>query len=230
MDLLSFLGVLGRHKIVTTVMVLMTAGALAAFIVTTPRVYEANATLVLLNPPPPPTRSEIRQNPALAKIHAANPYARFGDLSIIVDLVAQSVNAPDTKDRFASEGFTGTYSAARSYTASGPIVELSAQGPSEARAIAFARRLEAEFRAQLARPQTERRVDTNYQVRADIVVPPDRAGPVLTSLVRSVVSILALCAFATLAVAFLADAFRMARARRRVRRDGDATVSRTGSR
>ena len=221
MDLLSFLGVLGRHKLVTTLMVLASAAAVGAFVVSAPRVYQAKATLVLLNPPPAPTRAEIKQNPALGAIHAANPYARFGDLSIVVDLVAQAVEAPSTRDRFAAEGFPGDYTAARSYATNGPIIEIAARGASRSKAIAFATRVEEEFRAELALPQVERHVDTNYQVRADTIVPPDRAAPVLASLIRSGLALLALCAFATIVVASLADGLARFRRNRRLRRESE---------
>ena len=233
MDLLSFLGVLGRHKLVTALMVLASAGVIVAYVRATPRLYEARATLVLLNPPSPPTRAEVKEFPSLAKIKAANPYARFNDLSIVADIVAKAVQSPSVKDLFVSEGYTGAYavtSVDRTDTArGGPIVELSAQGTTKAHAIFFASRLANEFRAQLAGPQTKRRIDPNFQVKADTVVPPEQASPVLVSLLRAGVAILALCAFATLAMAFLADAVARARARRRTRREDARAISRAGS-
>ena len=52
--------------------------------------YEASSSYILINPPAPPTAEEIARDPALGQINSDNPYTRFSDQSVIVEVLASS--------------------------------------------------------------------------------------------------------------------------------------------
>ena len=84
MDILSVLGMVVRHWRVTVPAVLLTIAGVVAAVVLSPPVYQTSGSLVLLNPPALP---EVADPADTAKVNA-NPYLRFNDLSVVVDIIA----------------------------------------------------------------------------------------------------------------------------------------------
>src|SRR3954454_20296863 len=112
MDLLSILRRVWRHKLVTVPVIALTWLAVAYVAVTAKPQYQAAASYVLINPLPPPTAQEIAARPALAKVHADNPYVRFYDLEIVADAVSRTMSTETAARRLVRAGAGPVYSVA----------------------------------------------------------------------------------------------------------------------
>ena len=93
MDLLLIARKLWRYKLVTLPIIALTfAGAVYVVAVKKP-LYETDASYLLINPPSPPTADQIAKDPALGKIRTDNPYTRFSDSGVIIDVLNRSMNS-----------------------------------------------------------------------------------------------------------------------------------------
>ena len=82
MDLLAMFRAVLRNRLFTIpVILLMLVGGVWVYFFSSPT-YEATSGYVVFEPPDAPTASEIAQDPALAEVHADNPYARV-DPSVV---------------------------------------------------------------------------------------------------------------------------------------------------
>ena len=94
MDLLSIARKIWRYKLSTLPVLFLTlCGAIYVVAVKEP-VYEASSSFILINPPAPPTAEEIARDPALGRINSDNPYTRFSDQSVVVEVLASSLTSP----------------------------------------------------------------------------------------------------------------------------------------
>ena len=54
-------------------------------------VYEASSSYILINPPAPPTPEDIARDPSLGRINSDNPYTRFADQSVMIEVLASTM-------------------------------------------------------------------------------------------------------------------------------------------
>ena len=93
MDLLSIARKVWRYKLVTVpVVLLVLCGAVYAVAVKEP-VYEASSSFILINPPAPPTAEDIARDPSLGRINADNPYTRFSDQSVMIEVLSSTMSS-----------------------------------------------------------------------------------------------------------------------------------------
>jgi hypothetical protein len=193
MSLLLILGKLWRHKFATLpVLVLIVAGAAYVIAVKAPT-YEAASTYILVSPPPAPTDDEIARNPALGKIHADNPYMRYGDQSVVVQLLASRMNSEEGRRSLTARG-AGPYTVAMSpaFGYSAPLLQITSMGTKPEAATGTANLVGRELTRELDRMQAVRGVDSKYRIKAEAVVVAQDATLQASGKLRALVAVFAL--------------------------------------
>ena len=216
MDLLSIVRKVWRYKLFTLpVLLLMLCGAIYVVAVKEP-VYEASSSFILINPPAPPTAEEIARDPALGRIDSDNPYTRFSDQSVVVEVLASSMTSPSAIQALTRAGADPRYTvaAASEFGYSSPIVQITAQGRSPRAAIRTAKLVTAAVTRQLDHMQQAEGVHSKYRIKGHQLDVPDSAQLQASGQLRTLVGVLGLGAVLLFLVVSAADAlttFRMER-------------------
>ncbi len=211
MNLSSLFKVLSRHKMVVIPVALVSLIACIAVVFVTGKTYRASAAVVLLNPPALPEVTP--ENPTVPP-EFQNPYARFGDLSVIVDILVKVLGSEEVGSRLKAEGLDGTFEiAANRDFYRGPIVDVATESSSEEQAKKNAQLVIDEMQAQLTDLQSQQGTDPTYFIKPLVIVAPDHATRVLSGTLRLLIVVVGLGVVATLGSALAADALDRRRAR-----------------
>lgn len=221
MNLLSIARKLWRYKLLTVPVVLLTlCGAVYVVAVRDP-VYEASTSYVLINPPAPPTPEDVARDPSLGRINADNPYTRFSDQSVIVEVLASSMANESAQRALLKAGADPRYKVERAsqFGYSSPILKITAQASSPQVAVRSAKLVGTAVTSQLEQMQQAEGVASLYQIKAHRVETAEGAQLRASSQLRSLVGVLGLGAVLLFVVVSVGDALatlRMERAGRRV--------------
>jgi hypothetical protein len=219
MDLLSIARKVWRYKLVTVpVVLLVLCGAVYVVAVKEP-VYEASSSFILINPPAPPTAEDIARDPSLGRINADNPYTRFSDQSVMIEVLSSTMSSESAQRALLKAGADPRYEVVptSSFGYSSPIVKVTAQGPTPEVAVASAKLVGKALTAELTRMQQAEGVDPDYRIKAQQVEFPDRAQLKASGQLRMLVGVLVLGAVLLFVVVSVADALTSLRAERRAR-------------
>jgi hypothetical protein len=219
-DLLLIARKLWHYKLATLPVVVLTlCGAVYAVAVKDP-VYEAKSTYVLINPPAPPTAEEIARDPALGRVNADNPYTRFADQSVVVQVLTGALNSESARRALQDAGADSRYTVAPSAELgySSPIVQITGVGATPRDAVHSAELVGEALKRELDLMQEERGVDPQYEIKTHQVEPPTGAELRASSQARTLVAVLALGAILLFVVVSAADALSALR-RDRVERE-----------
>jgi hypothetical protein len=218
MDLLAIFRKLWRYRMLTAPIVALTiVGAIYVVVVQKP-VYEVRSNYVLLNPPAPPTPDEIAREPDLEGVRSDNPYTRFGDQTVVIQVLAATMNSGAAERALERKGVLGPYTVAPSseFGFASPIVQVMATGPNAAGAIQSAKIVGDAAIQELDRMQRSQGVDERYRIKAMQVDPPDKASLQASGKLRMLVSLVVLGGVILFLVTAVIDAlarFRMELAR-----------------
>jgi hypothetical protein len=217
MDLLMIVRKIWRYRLVTLPVILLTLFGGAYVVVAKDSVYEASASYVLINPPPPPTAEEIARRPALGRINADNPYTRFTDESVVVQVLASTVSSESAQQALMEAGGDDRYTVepGAEFGYSSPIVDITGVGSSPKAAIRTAEAVGNAVIKELERMQQARGIDPGYQIKTQLVNAPDDAKLKAADQIRVLVVVLALGAVLLFVVVSVGDAVTMLRAERR---------------
>jgi hypothetical protein len=216
MNLLSIARKLWRYKLLTLPVVLLTlCGAVYVVAVKEP-VYEASSSYILINPPLPPTPEDIARNPALGRVNADNPYTRFSDQTVVVEVLASAMATKSAERALLKAGADPRYKVepAGAFGFSSPIVKITAQGATPEAAIDSAKLVGNQVTGQLARMQQAEGVDPDYRIKANQVDAPDGAELRASGQLRMLVGVLAIGTILLFVTVSLADALTMLRRER----------------
>lgn len=211
---------LWRHKIISLLVgVLTIAGAVYTVALSEP-VYEASASYAFFNPPGAPSQSAINRDPSLAEISPDNPYTRFADQSVVVEILARSVNSPPARRALVAAGADKRYTVvpSRRFGSGSPIAEVTGVGTTPERALATMQIVGDALEARLREIQEQEFVNERYLIRAVRVEATDQARLRVSSRLRSLVAVLGLGTFLLFVLVSVADAIRAGTAVRRVER------------
>ena len=221
MNLLSIARKIWRYKLATLPVVLLTLFGAAYVVAVKEPVYEASSSYVLINPPTPPTPEEIARDPSLGRVNSDNPYARFSDQSVVVEVLASAMAGESAQRALqkadADSRYTVTPDSDSGIGYSSPILQIAAQGGSPQAAVRTAKLVGHEITHQLERMQEVQDVDSQYRITAQPVDPPDGARLRPSGQLRALVGVLALGVVLLFVVVSVADALttlRMERMRR----------------
>jgi hypothetical protein len=216
MDLMSMIRLMLRHwrvtgpAVVATVLLVVTALMMAA------PTYSASASVALFSPPDVP---EVEETPAVAPPVGQNPFSRYGDLSVVADIVARKMDSEAVRAELKAQGVAG-YEVVANRIQRGPLIEVTGTGPSAAAAISAAEEVVAAFDAVLLEMQQAEGADPNYVISSGPVESPETAVAQVGSTLRTVIAVVAVGGLGTLGVAVAAEAFT----RRRTAAKGRAEV------
>jgi Chain length determinant protein len=226
MDLLSIVRKVWRYKLVTLPVVLLTlCGAVYVVAVKEP-VYEASSSFILINPPAPPTPEDIARDPSLGRINSDNPYTRFSDQSVMIEVLASTMASESAQRALLEAGADPRYKVAptSAFGYSSPIVKVTAQGPTPEVAVRSAKLVGKALTRELEGMQQAEGVDPHYRIEAQQVETPDRAQLKASGQLRMLVGVLVLGAVLLFVVVSVADALTTLRAGR-MRRTAPAAAA-----
>ena len=195
MDLVMISRKIWRHRIATLPVIALTLLGMFYVIAIKSPVYNATATYILINPPPPPTPEDIARKPSLAHISPDNPFTRFSDQSAVVGLLS-SVLSNDTERRaLASKGADPRYTVGPSQSGIGyssQILEVTGVGSSAPAAIQTAQVVGTALGNELERLQEARGVAPLYTIKAELITAPDTAQQRVSGKLRALIGVLVL--------------------------------------
>lgn len=193
MDLLAIGRTLWRFKIPALVVVIVTLIGCAGVVFLIPPVYETTSSYLLLPPPPAPTDQEIAKDPDLGKIRADNPYQRFSDPSVIINVVARRVNEDRNRERMIALGADNRFLVAPSnrYGFSSPIIDITSEAGSPEEALKTLRIVGDSVTRELKAIQATD-VDPKYTYKARPVEAPDGAKQRASGKLRALLGVLGL--------------------------------------
>jgi hypothetical protein len=209
-----------RYKLATLpILVFVLIGSFYVVAIKTP-VYEASSTYNLLPALPPPTADQIAADPRLGRIDTNNPYTRYSDQSVVVQVLASRLSSDAARAELVSHGADPGYVVAPSvelgYTA--PILQVTGTGPTAQEAITTANLVGDAAKRELKASQDK--VAPDYRITMHPVVLAHDAQLKASGQLRALVGVWAIGGILLFVVVSVADAVS---ALRRDRRDDDAS-------
>ena len=205
MDFFTIGGTLWRHKRVSIPVILLTLlGVVYVLAVQTPT-YQADAKVLLTNPPAPPDAVQIAQDPALAKLN--NPFASLGNLTYVADVLIDEVSAAADKDKLTEAGVTG-YTVAlddSDQTSIPPAIDIAGTGANAQAAIQSVRLVTTALARDLNKMQLSQNVQSKYMINAVEYVTPTSAAKVSSGGLRVAVGVVAIGLIALLVAVSMAQ-------------------------
>jgi hypothetical protein len=202
MDVSGALHTLRKHWILTSLLVLLTLIAAYQSWVKLPGPYQSTSQVVFL-------ASEQASKPA-----GDNPYLAFGGtLTTTADIVRREVMDPRIVAALAARGFTDTYEVENDPLGVGPILNITATGPTKAGVMATQAAVTAEVQSQLQELQTD--FLPKNQITSMVVTSSQKATLMVSKKARPLVAVLVVGFILILAIPQMVDA---AQNRRRSRR------------
>jgi capsular polysaccharide biosynthesis protein len=206
MDVSGALHTLRKHWILTSVLVLLTLVAAYQAWVKIPGPYQSSSQVVFL------------ASQQTSKPNGNNPYLSFDDtLSTTADIVRRAVLDPRIVAALAARGFKETYDIQNDPLGVGPILDITATGPTKAGVMATQAAVTAEVQNQLKQLQTD--LLAKDQVNSMVVTSSPQATLLVSKKARPVVAVLVVGFILTLAIPQMVDAVQN-RGRNRRKKSG----------
>lgn len=217
MDLNSVGRAAWRHKFVLLPMIVLTlaaAGYVGFFI---PSTYEATSSYAVVNPPSPPTEAEVARDPSLAEINSDNPFLRFSDSSVIINIVARRVSTDERREDLTARGADDRYEVTPSarFGFASPIIDIRAVADAPDDAVRTAEVVGDEVIAELRDLQEAEDVEEPYFITTLQVEAPTEAEEIVSDRLRPLLAVLGAGAVLVFLVTSVLNAVDRARAARR---------------
>ena len=167
---------LWRHKRATIPVILLTVIGMFYAIAIRPPTYEASASILLTNPPAPPTAAQIAADPSLAHVNADNPFVDLGNLVFVADALIEVVTSPAAQQALVQAGASRQYQVALDVSAeSPPAIDVTGVASNAQAAIQSAQLVAKAVSQDLYRMQAGKHVDTKYMISSTEYVQPTSA-------------------------------------------------------
>ena len=210
MDLLSIIQALGRHKLAVIPVIVLTALASLYVVKIKPTVYQASSSILLTNPPPAATQSQIAAHPKLRKVNPYNTFANYGTLSVVAQAAIDYVTSAPTQSALVKSGVDPRYqlalSAATNQPTAPPIIDITSFGATAQQAVRGASLLTDAMKTELYQLQNSEGVNSFYMIKAVDIVNPYQAQASVSGKLRSLVAVLGLGVILLLVVVSVTDA------------------------
>jgi capsular polysaccharide biosynthesis protein len=204
MNISSLLRVLWRRRLVVIPMAVLSFGLCVGAVILAPPTYRSSASVVLINPPALPATTP--QNPQIPTA-LQNPYARYNDLSVIVDILVRKLGSESVKNSMKAAGLDGTFEvAANRDFYRGPIIDVAAQSRTAAKAVEGANIVIRELQTQLKSLQDNTGTAASYYITAQLVVGAGRATTIFSPTLRLVLLVAGVGLILTIGAGLLSDA------------------------
>jgi hypothetical protein len=206
-----------RFKLTSLLIVVLTLGAGVAVIKLTPPVFTASSSYLLVAPPDPPTADQFAADPALRRAHYENPYNRYQNPGVILEVVARTATSEQMKQRVVDGGGDDRYEVApeASFGAGSSIMDIAATGDSSDEVMRTLQMVSESVLSELKSVQVEEDVDPQWMFTTRLIEQPESATRVLSGTMRALVGMVALGGLALVVVISL----RLAAANRKRARE-----------
>jgi hypothetical protein len=193
MDVSGALHTLRKHWILTSVLILLTLIAAYQAWVKIPGPYQSTSQVVFL-------ASQQASKPA-----GDNPYLAFGDTLVTTsDIVRREVMDPRIVAALAARGFTDTYEVENDPLGIGPMLDITATGPTKAGVMATQAAVTDEVQSQLQELQTD--LLPKNQITSMVVTSTPKATLMVSKKARPLVAVLVVGFILVLAIPQVVDA------------------------
>jgi hypothetical protein len=193
MDVSGALHTLRKHWILTSVLVLLTLIAAFETWVKIPGPYQSTSQVVFL------------ASQQVSKPSGDNPYLAFGDTLITTsDIVRREVMDPRIVAALAARGFTDTYLVENDPLGVGPMLDITATGPTKAGVMATQAAVTADVQSQLQQLQTD--LLPRNQITSMVVTSSPKATLMVSKKARPLVAVLVVGFILVLAIPQVVDA------------------------
>jgi hypothetical protein len=205
MDFCSIVGTLWRHKLVSIPVILITLLGVVYVLVVQSPTYQADAKVLLTNPPAPPNAVQIAQDPVLAKTN--NPFADLGNLTYVADALIDEVNAAAEKDMLTEAGASGYQVALDDPDQSSipPAIDIIGTGANAQAAIQSVRLVTTAMGRDLTQMQSSQHIQGKYMINAVEYVTPTSATKASSGSLRVAGGVIAIGLIALLVVVSMAQ-------------------------
>jgi hypothetical protein len=209
MDVLSVLRLVGRHWRVTVPAALMTLLGLVAALQLSSPTYQATGSIVLLSPPEAPDVNAV-PDPAPTPEVGQNPFARYGDLAVMADILARVMDSDSMRAEIEAQGITD-YEVLANRLSRGPVIEVMGEEPTVEAAIRSTETVLTKVDAVLVELQQAEGADPQYFINSTPLEPPSTATAMYGSTLRAAIAALVVGLLCTLGLAVVAEAFAQRR-------------------
>lgn len=190
MDLFAIAGAMWRYKIATLPIVLLTLLGLFYILEIEPPTYEAKASVLLTNPPNPPSASQIAADPKLARVNTNNPLASLGNLDLVADVVIEVVSSPASKQSLVQVGVNPNYQLTLdSAYGSPPAINITGVGSNAPEAIQSAQLLADAVSQGLLKLQQNQHINSGYMIDSIEYVKPTTASVSSSGKLRTLIAV-----------------------------------------
>ena len=215
MDLFIILGTIWRHKIVTIPVIVLTLLGLFYVLEVKPPTYQSTGSILLVNPPGPPTAQQIAANPSLGKISTANPYVSYGNLNFVADVVINIVDSPSVQQSLVQAGADPRYAVALAVELGNPpIIQVTGVASNGSEAIRTAQLVVGAVEQHLIQIQQNQSVNSRYMITGQEFAKPEIATKSVSGKLRTMITFLALGLIVLLVAVSIMEAFAKRRRRR----------------
>jgi capsular polysaccharide biosynthesis protein len=208
MDLFSIVRVIWRNKIAVIPVIILVIVGIYYILEIKPPVYNTSASVLLVNPPNPPTAQQIVQDPGLAKINSNNPYVNDG-LQTVADILINLIGSADNNQALIKAGADPRYQAALSADfGNPPIIEVTGIASTPQGAVKSANLVVEAVNSDLKQIQKVQGVNDTYLIKAINVIPAHGASLTRSGKLRTLIALLGLGTILMLVVISVAEALR----------------------
>lgn len=208
MDLFIILGTIWRHKIVTIPVIVLTLLGLFYVLEVKPPTYQSTGSILLVNPPGPPTAQQIAANPSLGKISTANPYVSYGNLNFVADVVINIVDSPSVQQSLVQAGADPRYAVALAVELGNPpIIQVTGVASNGSEAIRTAQLVVGAVEQHLIQIQQNQKVNSRYMITGQEFAKPEIATKSVSGKLRTMITFLALGLIVLLVAVSIMEAF-----------------------
>lgn len=186
MDLISIAKVLWRHKLAVIPAILVTLIGLLYVLVIKPPAYQAQGSVLLINPPVP-TSSEVNADPK----GTSNPYVNYNNLTIVADILMNLVSSSTEQAGIVRAGANPNYQVQLSAdVGTPPILAVTGTGPTAAVAILSSNLVIKAIETDLAQMQERQGVESKFRITTEQIVVPNQATATISSKLRTLVIVI----------------------------------------
>ena len=206
MDLLSIVRVVWRHKIAIIPVILFTLAGMYYVLAVKPPVYNSSTSLLLVNPPNPPSAQQIVADPKLAKINSNNPYVNDG-LQTVADVLVNLIGSDASKASLLAAGADPQYQVALSNDfGNPPIIDVTGVASNAPEAVKSASLVTNALISDLYQMQKNQNVSDIYLIKGINLIPAHGASLTISSKLRTLIAVVGLGALLMLIVISTAEA------------------------
>jgi capsular polysaccharide biosynthesis protein len=193
MDASGSLHTLRKHWVLTSLLILLTLVAAAGMWVAKPGPYQSESQVVFL------------ASQQSSKVNGDNPYMSFNTtLTTTADLVRREVLDPQIVAQLGARGYTESYNVVNDPLATGPVLDITAVGGSQAAVEATQHAVTAEVKSELA--QLQQGIAPENQITSLIVSSNTTPSLLVSKKARPLVAVLAVGLILILAIPQIVDA------------------------